>query len=346
MKSKKLRVAVIGCGAIAQRRHLPEYKNRPDIEIVAVVDKIASRAKEVAETFGAARHFVDYRDVLKLELDAVSICTPTAFHAPYSIAFLKNKVNVLCEKPMAASLVEARKMVAAAAGAKRQLMIGHNQRLHAAHVRGKQVLQSGILGKPVAFSTTFSHGGPEGWSVDGLNCHFFKKNQAIWGSLADLGVHKIDLVRWLLEDDFVEVTAMSDTLQKKHCNVEDTAFCVLRTARGILGQMQATWVYRAGGDNSTIVYCEKGVLRLEDDPDFNVIAQLTSGERQCFRTRGIQTSEKGGQTASGVIDGFCDALQAGRRVPIPGTDVLGSLATVVACVESSRTRRAVKVAKV
>ncbi|MFB3892550.1 MAG: Gfo/Idh/MocA family protein [Phycisphaerae bacterium] len=345
-KDKKLRVVVIGCGAIAQRRHLPEYKARPDVQIVAVVDKNRQRAKQVAGEFGAGEFFTDYRDALALKPDAASICTPTAFHAPYSIAFLRAGAHVLCEKPMAAGLREGKAMVAAASAARRQLMIGHNQRLHVAHVRGKKVLASGILGKPISFTTTFAHGGPETWSVDLLKCHFFRRGEAIWGSMADLGVHKIDLMRWLLDDDFVEVTAMFDTLVKKKCSVEDTAYAVLRTSRGVMGQMFAGWAHQPGCDNSTRIYCEKGILRLEDDPQFTVVAELASGERHCIRTQGIQTNEKGGQFSSGVIDGFVDAVLTGRPNPIPGTSILNSLATVVACVESGRTGRFVRVPKV
>jgi predicted dehydrogenase len=346
MKNRKLRVAVIGCGAISQRRHLPEYKARPDVEIVAVVDVKLARAKEIAAQFGAAHSFADYRQALKLKPDVVSVCSPTACHAEHSIAALKAGAHVLCEKPMAASISEARAMLAAARAARRQLMIGQNQRLHVAHVHGKAVLQSGILGRPIGFSTTFAHPGPESWSVDGLDCHFFKKSQSVWGSLADLGVHKLDLMRWLLEDDFVQATAMYGTLAKAKCTVEDTAFCVLRTAKGVLGQMFAGWMYQPGSENSTVIYCEKGLLRLEDDPEFNVIAELANGERRCIRTKGIQTNEKGGQTGSGVIDGFLDAIGAGRNVPIPGADVIKSLAAVIACVESGKTGRMVKVARV
>ena len=141
-------------------------------------------------------------------------------------------------------------------------------------------------------------------------------------------------------------TALYGTLAKDKCNVEDTAFCVLRTAGGILGQVFAGWMYQPGSRNSTIVYCQKGLLRLEDDPEFTVIAELTSGERRCIRTKGIQTNEAGGQATSGVIDGFVDAIKAGRTVPIPGDDVIKSLAAVVACVESGKTGRTVKVPRV
>lgn len=340
----KTRVAVIGCGAIAQRRHLPEYKLRSDVEVVAVVDVNEKRAKEVAQKFGVPNYFTDYRKALKMQVDAASICTPTAFHAPYSIAFLKAKAHVLCEKPMAATMAEARAMNAAAKASRRQLMIGHNQRLHGAHVRGKQIYQSGILGKCLSFETTFGHGGPEGWSVDGLKCHFFKKEQAVWGSMADLGVHKLDLVRWLLGEDYVQASAMYGTLSKKNCTVEDSAFAVLQTDRGTLGKLVASWCFTSG-NNSTILYCEKGVLRLEADPEFNVVAILSNGERQCYKTKALQTNEAGGQTTSGVVNEFVQAIRSGRPVAIPGQDVIKSLAAVVACIESGKTRRQVKVAK-
>ena len=221
-------------------------------------------------------------------------------------------------------------MIAAAKSARRQLMVGHNQRLHVSHVRAKEFYKSGVLGKCLAFSTTFAHGGPEKWSVDGLDNHFFRRRETVWGALADLGVHKLDLMRWFLDDDFVQAAALSGTLQKKKCDVDDTAFAVLRTRRGILGQMFAGWIHTTACDNSTVLYCQKGVLRLEADPEFTVIAELANGERRMFQTQGIQTNEAGGQHASGVIDAFVDAVRAGKDVPIPAADVINSIAAVVA----------------
>ncbi len=341
--ARKLKVVVIGCGAIAQRRHLPEYAGRKDVEIVAVVDIKKDRAREIAAQFGAGQFFTDYRKALALKPDLVSVCTPNSLHAEQSIAALKAKAHVLCEKPMAGSMKEARAMVAAAKAARRQLMIGHNQRYSAAHLRGKQLFTSGLLGKCYGFRTTFSHPGPEGWSVDGEDGFFFKKKLAIMGSMGDLGVHKTDFIRWFLDDEIVEAMAMSDTIEKKNCTVEDTAFAIFRMASGAIGQMHAGWIYKSGCDNSTEFYCEKGVLKLEADPNFPVIAELSNGEKFFVKTRAIQTNEKGGQYSSGVIDAFVDAIQAGRNVPVPGTDVLKTMAAVMACLESAKTGKSVKV---
>lgn len=209
-------MGVIGCGAIGQRRHLPEYAAHPGVELVAVTDIKYARAKQAAEKFGAAHAFKNYRDMLKLELDAVSVCTPNYLHAWMSIDALRAGAHVLCEKPMAGSVREAKAMIVAAKKARRQLMIGHNQRLAAAHVRGKEIFKSGELGKCLGFSTSFAHPGPESWSMDGEKGFFFKKQQAIIGAMGDLGVHKIDLVRWFLEDEVVLASAMTGTVEKQN----------------------------------------------------------------------------------------------------------------------------------
>ena len=346
MAKKKIRVAVIGCGAIGQRRHLPEYAARSDVEIIAVADINFPRAKQAAAMFGAGKAYKNYRQVLALGPDAVSVCTPNYLHAPQSIAALKAKAHVLCEKPMAATVKEAKAMISTAKKVRRQLMIGHNQRLADAHVRGKEIYQSGDLGKAFSFSTSFAHPGPESWSMDGEDGFFFKKRQAIIGALGDLGVHKIDLVRWFLEDEVVMSTAMTGTLDKKNCTVDDTAYGVFTMASGAIGQMFAGWVLKAGEANGTTICCEKGVIKLYEDPDFSVTVQKSNGENMFIQAGQIQTNVEGGQTSSGVIDAFIGSIQAGRKVPIPGEEGARSLSAILACVESAKTRRHVRPAKV
>lgn len=341
---EKTRVVVFGAGAISQRRHVPEYSGRKDVEIVAIVDLKKDRAEAVAREYRIPQVFTDYRKALALKPAAVSVCTPNAFHAELSIAALKAGAHVLCEKPMALSVKDIRAMVAAAKAAKRQLMIGHNQRLNDSHVRGRELYQSGIVGKCLCFSTTFCHGGPEGWSVDGLDCHFFKKSLTGLGALADLGVHKVDMVRWFLQDDVRQVGALYGTLGKKNCNVDDTAFAVLQMESGILGQMFAGWI--GDGGNGTVLYCQEGKIMLESDPQYPVRVQRSNGEQICLVTRKIQTNEEGGQYGSGVIDGFISAIRSGKKVPISGEEGGRSCAAILACAESGKTGKFVRVAKI
>jgi len=346
MAKKKLRVGVIGCGAIGQRRHLPEYAAHPGVELVAVTDIKYARAKQAAEKFGAAHAFKNYRDMLKLELDAVSVCTPNYLHAVMTIDALKARCHVLCEKPMATTIRDIRAMNAAARKYRRQIMVGQNQRLAAAHVRGKQIYQSGELGRALSFSTSFAHPGPEGWSMDGLDCFFFKKRQAVIGSLGDLGVHKIDLIRWFLEDEVVLTGAMTGTLEKENCTVDDTAYGVFQMKSGVLGQMFAGWVLKAGESNGTTICCEKGVIKMYDHPKYSVTVQKADGENVFIQAGRIQTNEAGGQTSSGVIDAFVAAIAGGTRVPITGEEGGRSVAAILACVESARTRKFIRPATI
>ena len=188
----KIRVGVIGCGAIGTRRHIPEYADNARVQLAAFCDVKRERAEEQAAKYGGAA-FADYKQMLaEAELDAVSVCTPNALHAPMTIAAAEAGCHVLVEKPMAVSGEEAEAMIRAAAAGGVLLMVAHNQRYMPAHVKAKEILQQGGLGRVITFRTAFGHGGPELWSVDGRDSWFFRKDEAYVGAMGDLGVHKAD----------------------------------------------------------------------------------------------------------------------------------------------------------
>jgi UDP-N-acetylglucosamine 3-dehydrogenase len=341
---KKIRVAVIGAGSISKHRHLPEYAANDAVKIVAVCDKVLANAEKLTKQFGG-KAYTDWKAVVSsTSVDAVSVCTPNNLHAPVSIKALASGKHVLCEKPMATSADEAAAMIAAAKTAKKVLMIGHNQRLAPLHVRAKQILQSGVLGRVITFRTNFAHPGPEGWSIEGAGGWFFQKEHAFVGAMGDLGVHKADLIRWMLEDEVVEVAAFVDAIAgKKNSTVDDNAICLFRMGSGAIGSMTVSWSHNPGEDNSTTFYCEKGIMRIGADPTYAVIVELTNGEKQLIRTGGMQTNEEGGQTSSGVIDTFVDCIVNGTSCPIPGEEGAKSLAVILACMKSAETKRFVKV---
>lgn len=335
----KTRVVVIGAGAVAQRRHLIEFKARPDVEMVALVDINARRAKQVAATFGVPRAMTRFEDALALEPDAVSICTPNYLHASQTIASLTAGAHVLCEKPMAVSVAEARAMLRAARAARRQLMIAQNQRFVPAHSRAREILAGGELGKIVAFTTSFAHSGPEGWSVDGADSFFLKKDEAVLGAMGDLGVHKLDLIRYILSDEVRRIGALVGTLARPRCRVDDAAFATVAMASGAMGQMFVGWIHtRPGATNATIIYCKRGQLHLMDNPDYPLVIRRAGGE--------ISHVTLPKAVNSGIIDGFVDAIRSGHPNPIPGEEGARSLAAVMACMDSSQTGRFVKPARI
>ncbi|MDR7241310.1 Gfo/Idh/MocA family protein [Priestia megaterium] len=339
----KVKIGVIGCGSIAQHRHLPEYKMNEQVELVAVCDINTERANSVAQQYGV-KAYTNYEELLASgTVEAVSVCTPNYLHAPISVAALNSGVHVLCEKPMATSEEEAKAMIEAAKTNGKKLMIGHNQRFVASHQKARELIEKGEIGKIYSFRTAFGHGGPEGWSVDGKDSWFFKKDEAFIGAMGDLGVHKTDMLRYILNEEIVEVGAFVESNAKDFANVDDNAVCVLKTESGIIGTLAASWAYNGKEDNSTIVYGEKGILRLEDDPKYSLVAQYATGEVVNYELGKIQSNDEGGQSNSHVIEQFVDAVAEDKESPVPGEEGLKSLAVILAALKSSQTKQITRV---
>jgi len=340
---KKIRVGVIGCGSIAQHRHLPEYQVNPNVELVAVCDINQERALEVAEKYGVLS-YTSYEELLKsAEVDAVSVCTPNYLHAPITIAALEAGLHVLCEKPMATSKEEAEAMIGAAEKNGKKLMIGHNQRFVPSHQKARQLIANGEVGRIYSFRTAFGHGGPEGWSVDGKESWFFEKEKAFVGAMGDLGVHKTDLLRYVLGEEIVEVGAFVETNAKDFADVDDNAVCVLKTESGIIGTLAASWAYTSKEDNSTIIYGEKAILRLEDDPINSLVVQYSNGEVVKYELGKIQSNDAGGQNNTHVIEHFVNAILLDEEPAVPGEEGMKSLGVILAALESNNTKQIVQV---
>lgn len=341
------KVGIIGCGKIAQVRHIPEYVNNKDAELAAFYDMNMERAKELAGLYGG-RACESYQEMLAdPAIDAVSVCTANNVHAAITIAALRAGKHVLCEKPMATTLEECEAMVSAAKETGKILMIGHNQRLTKAHAKAKRLLDEGIIGDIITFRTTFGHGGPESWSIDsGKNVWFFDKQKATMGAMADLGIHKTDLIQFLTGQKVVETTAHVVTLNKRDSKgnligVDDNAVCIYRMSGGALGTMTASWTYYGAEDNSTILYGTKGIMRIYDDPSYSIKVVTSEGETILYDIDQIQTNDK--QTSSGVIDQFMDCLVNGRMPEISGEEALSAMRAVFASIRSSETGRTVAV---
>lgn len=341
------KIGIIGCGKIAQVRHIPEYAVNPDAELAGYFDLNLERAEQLAHLYGG-KAFASYQDLLAdPSINAVSVCTANSSHAEISIAALRAGKHVLCEKPMATTQADCDAMVQAAEESGRYLMIGQNQRLAKAHVKAKELIDSGLIGEIISFRTTFGHGGPETWSVDpGKSTWFFDKNRAAMGAMADLGIHKTDLIHYLTGDHVVETTARLVTMDKRGADgeligVDDNAICIYRLSKGALGTMTASWTFYGAEDNSTILYGTRGIMRIYDDPTYAIQVSNLAGETILYQIDKIQTNDS--QTKSGIIDAFMDCLVADKAPEISGKEVAKTMRVIFASIESSKTGRAVTV---
>lgn len=340
-------IGIIGCGKIAQVRHIPEYAAHPQARLWGYYDLNQDRARELAEQYGG-KVYPSWRDLLAdPDIHAVSVCAANNAHAEITIAALEAGKHVLCEKPMATTLAECEAMVAAAQKSGKYLMIGHNQRLAKAHARARKLVEEGAIGDIVTFRTTFGHGGPETWSVDpGKATWFFDKKKAAMGAMADLGIHKTDLIQFLTGQRVVETTAVVTTLDKKGpdgrlIGVDDNAVCIYRMSGGAVGTMTASWTYYGAEDNSTILYGTRGIMRIYDDPAYSIKITTADGENILYDIDQIQTNDN--QTKSGVIDLFMDSLVNGTPPEISGEEALSAMRAVFASIRSAETGERVTV---
>lgn len=187
----KMKVAVIGCGTIAESQHIPAYDKNPLAEIKYLVDAVPERASKLAERYGVPRTAADFREILgDGEVEAVSICTPNYTHAPIAIECLNAGKNVLCEKPAAVSLDLAKQMQAAADRNGKILDIGVVNRFNTAVNKIKEMIEKGELGKIYHVYCSFrAHR-----SIPGLGGQFTTKARSGGGVLIDWGVHFLDLI--------------------------------------------------------------------------------------------------------------------------------------------------------
>ena len=340
-------IGIIGCGKIAQVRHIPEYAEHKDAKLLGFYDINLERAKTLADQYGGTAYATVEELLANPDIAAVSICAANFAHAELTIAALNAGKHVLCEKPMAITLAECEAMVEAAKKNDKFLMIGHNQRLAKAHATAKKLIDDGLIGDIVTFRTTFGHGGPETWSVDpGLNTWFFDKSRAAMGAMADLGIHKTDLIQFLTGQQVVRTTARVTTLDKKDASgdlisVDDNAVCIYEMSGGAFGTMTASWTYYGAEDNSTVLYGTKGIMRIYDDPSISIKVILADGSKISYDVEAIQTNDN--QTKSGVIDLWMESLVNNKAPEISGESALAAMRAVFASIQSSETGKAVEI---
>lgn len=193
----KVKIAVIGCGTIANSAHIPAYLKHPDVEITYFCDILKDRADKAVRDYGCGQAVEDYRELLDSpDVDAVSICTPNHLHAPITIDFLRAGKHVLCEKPAARTYEEALEMQKVQHETGKVLNIGVVNRFNTSVNIIKSMIERGELGEVYHVYASFrSHR-----SIPGLGGAFTTKAVSGGGVLIDWGVHFLDLIMYCTGD--------------------------------------------------------------------------------------------------------------------------------------------------
>lgn len=274
-----LKIAVIGAGNIANA-HLNGYKSVADAEVYAICDIDAKQLDETADKFGIPRRYTDVDTMLSElpELDAADICVWNCNHAECAIKALDAGLNVLCEKPMAYNAQEAKKMLEASKRNNKLLMIGFVCRFEKEPKIACDFIKNRYLGNIYYSKALFTrrHGNPGGWFAD--------KRMSGGGPIIDLGVHAIDLLRYLMGNPKpVSVYAVTNSeigkreylkngveympkgaSEKDVSTVEDFASVMIRYDNGAATHLETSYSFNGKDAYFQELYGTKGGLRISD----------------------------------------------------------------------------------
>ena len=341
--SRKVKVGIIGCGAIAERLHIPDYASCGQAELVAFCDASKARADGMAAKFApGAQIYTDYKQLLKdPDVEAVSVCMPNRFHGECSIAAARAGKHVLVEKPMAMSLAEAQKMVDTADKAGVHLLVNQSMRNYPAHKKAREIIASGMLGTVLHVTGMCGHDGPEHWAPNAK--WFFKKKDARFGAMADLGVHKADAIRYITGREIDEIRAFYGTIEKKRTDVEDNFASTFTFKGGGMGTLAASWTVQGGMTNYTIIHCSKGTLEVLLHPGKPLVARMSNPLCEIVFDLPPAPIRYEGSWGLDVGGSFVRAILGEEEPFCTGVEGMKSLAVILAAEKSADTQRTVKV---
>jgi predicted dehydrogenase len=224
----RIRVGVIGAGAVLSRYHMPAINGVPEVVRSILIDADAERARRAAERYGFPKWSTDIADAAP-NSDLAIVLAPNGLHSPVSSDLLSKGVHVLCEKPMARNVEECLAMIDASERGGALLCIGHNRRFWGHARLARQFLQKGLIGDVVNIDA--EEGSASDWP---RSASYFDPLQAGGGALLDVGIHSIDLIRWIA-GEFENLEYKGNGTEK---SVESDAELFFQLSTGSRGRLQ------------------------------------------------------------------------------------------------------------
>lgn len=279
-----LKVGIIGCGGIANGKHMPALRKVDEVELVAFCDVIVERAEKAREEYGTnvSAVYQDYKELLAdAQIDIIHVCTPNNSHAEISIAAMRADKHVMCEKPMAKTSQEAQAMLAAAKETGKKLTIGYQNRFTTAATYLHRLCEEGELGDVYyGKAHAIRRRAVPTWGV------FLDEDAQGGGPLIDIGTHALDLTLWMM-NNYKPKYVVGNTYHKLSSTkdaanawgawdpvkftVEDSAFGFITMENGATIVLEASWALntRQIGEAKTSLSGTKGGADMFDGLTIN-----------------------------------------------------------------------------
>lgn len=269
---RKLKIGIIGCGGIALGKHMPALAKIENVEMVAFCDLFEERVVAAKNRYGTPESevFTDYKEMLsKTDLDIVHVCTPNSSHAEISIAAMEADNHVMCEKPMAKTATEARKMIEASKRTGKKLTIGYQNRFRKEVKYLHQATEAGELGEIYnAKAHAIRRRAVPTWGV------FLDEEAQGGGPLIDIGTHALDMTLWMMDNyqpkyvvgnTYHALSNMKDAANAwgpwdpEKFTVEDSAFGFIMMENGATVYLESSWALnsRDEGEAKTTLHGTK-----------------------------------------------------------------------------------------
>lgn len=348
----RLRIGLIGAGAIARIAHLPALAAVDGVVIAGICDPSLERGGELARQYDAETYQDIESLISKARLDGVVVCCPNAYHETAAVAAASHGLAVFCQKPLAHDLTSAQRIVDACDQAGVILQVGFNQRYWPAVQYAHEIIKADIIGPPRIFRSVYS----EAWDVyPALTKYRYDLEQSGGASIIDLSVHRIDLARFLLGEISELCAVIAHTTLP--VPVDDTVNLTLRFESGAVGTITSDR-FSPQVSNATDVFGPDGTLHLSTETinpfqsvplaissrrDFHSLPQWL---RDSFYPTAWWKDYVPGEWLTAVpprtsayqreMQAFCDAIRTGTAPPVTGQDGLKAQEVVTAAYRSER----------
>jgi predicted dehydrogenase len=298
------------------------------VELFGIADENEERGRAAAAKYQTP-YFEHYQDLLKEDIDGVIVCTENVKHMGVTVAAAEAKKHVLCEKPLATTVADAKKMIEACEQNGVKLQTAFPVRYNAPVKRLKQMIDAGEFGRIVSIRGTNRGQNPGGWFID--------KEQSGGGAVLDHTVHVIDLMRWFMNSEVREVYAEIDT-RFSDIPIDDCGLLTLEFENGVFASHDPSWSrcksFPTWGDVTIEVIGTQGSTRVD------AFAQ----HLMLYSDKNNKVTQEfwGNDMDLGLIEDFVQCIKEDRPPSISGYDGLKAMEVALAAYQSAKLREPVK----
>jgi 1,5-anhydro-D-fructose reductase (1,5-anhydro-D-mannitol-forming) len=328
-----IRWGLVGASTTARQFMINAIRSQKDGEVVAVMSSNADRASAYAKANDIPRAVSDLGALLGSAIDAVYISTTNELHLEQALAAARAGKHVLCEKPLALNSADARRVVAACRQAGVVMGTNHHLRNAGAHRAMREAIKAGRIGTPMAarvFHAVYLPAHLQGWRI--------QRAEVGGGVVLDITVHDADTLRFVLDDDPVEVSAFVQSAGMAAQGLEDGAMCIWRFRSGAIAQSHESFTVKYGGTGFEVHGSEGSLIArdvMSQRPIGSVLLRTAKGEEELpFDRDDLYTRSLGL---------FHAEIRGEGRPSATGEDGVWSLASAEAALESARTGCAVRI---